>query len=108
MNTFWRKIKRNPDWFDAEIETLNSIIYAKRAAFLEYKRNLSEETLTSYRKARYFAKATARHCANDYWSTTSKSIQRASDGENVAAVYEGIKITFGSYIFKSAPIRLSS
>ena len=98
IDTFGRKIKRNSDWFDAGIETLNPVINAKRSAFLKYKRNPSEKTLTSYRKARNLAKATARHCANDYWSIPSKSIQRTLDCGNVVAMYKGIKSIWSTNI----------
>ena len=47
MDTFGRKIKRNPDWFDVGIETFKPVINAKRAAILEYKRNPSKKTLTN-------------------------------------------------------------
>ena len=108
MDPFGCKIERNSDWFDARTKTFNPVVNAKKAALLEYKQNPSKKTLSNYRKARNLAKATSRHCANNYWSTISKSIQRASDCGNVATMSEGIKKAFGPQISKSAPIRSSS
>ena len=83
------------------------VINAKKAAFFEYMQNLSEKTLTSYRKARNLAKATARHFSNDYWSTSSKSIQKESYCGNFAAMYERIKKAIGPQISQSVPTRSS-
>ena len=52
MDTFGKKEKKNPDWFEAGIATLEQAITAKWAALLNYKRELSAKTLAALRKAR--------------------------------------------------------
>ena len=54
MDTFGKKEKNNPDWFQAGIATLEPAITAKRVALLNYKRERepSARTLAAFRKAR--------------------------------------------------------
>ena len=105
MDTFGKKERRNPDWFESGIALLEPAIAAKRTAMLDYKREPTEKTLAAHRKARNDAQRTARQCANGYWLNLCQSIQLSSDSGNIGAMYEGIKKAFGPSIVKVAPLR---
>ncbi|KAK3889814.1 hypothetical protein Pcinc_006210 [Petrolisthes cinctipes] len=52
MDTFGKRERQNPDWFEAGIAELEPALSAKRAALLDYKREPSEKTLAAFRNAR--------------------------------------------------------
>lgn len=60
MDTFGKKEKHSPDWFEAGLLELEHVIEAKRAALLNHKNHPSKKTLDTLRKARDNAQRTAR------------------------------------------------
>ena len=61
MDTFGKRERQNPDWFEEGIAELEPAITAKRAVLVEYKRDPSEKSLTAFRKARNDAQLIAAH-----------------------------------------------
>ncbi|XP_062615832.1 uncharacterized protein LOC134277519 [Saccostrea cucullata] len=108
MDTFGKRVRQNPDWFEAGITELEPAITAKRNALLNYKRGPSEKTLAELRKARNDAQRIARRSANDYWLNLCKGIQHSADCGNIRAMYEGMKKVFGPSIIKTAPLKTVS
>lgn len=105
MNTFGKRERQNPDWFEAGIAELEPAIEAKRTALVAYKREPSEKTLAALRKARHDAQRTARRCSNDYWLKLCDSIQLSADCGNLRGMYDGIKKAFGPTVNKFAPLK---
>lgn len=66
MDTFDKRDKKNPNWFETGITELQPVILANCTALLEHKRYPSEKTLAALRKARSDAQKTAQRCASDY------------------------------------------
>jgi len=108
MRTFGKRLKLNPDWFEAGILEMEPTIEAKRIALINYKKAPSQQTLAALRKARSDTKRTARRCANDYWKTLCRNIQLHADNGNIRGMYEGMKKAFGPTTTKSAPIKSSN
>ncbi len=105
MTTFGKRVKKNPDWFEAGIIELEPAITAKRTALLNYKYEPSDKALAALRKARNDTQRIARKCANDYWLNLCQSIQLSADCGNIHAMYEGMKTAFGPSTFKITPLR---
>ena len=76
LATFGKRSSTSHDWFEAKSSVMTSVIEAKRAALVEYKRTPSERNLQILRIARSKAQQTARRCADDYW--TYKSARTSS------------------------------
>lgn len=108
MDTFGKKERKNPDWFEAGIAQMAPAIAAKRAAMLNYKREPSGKTLVAYREARNDAQWVARQCANGYWLNLCQSIQLSSDSGIIGAMYEGMKKALGPSVTKVAPLKSAS
>jgi len=108
MDTFGKRERQNPDWFEAGITELEPVITAKRKALLEYKREPLEKTLAALRKARNDAQRIARRSANNYWLNLCQSIQLSADCGNVRAMYDGMKKALGPNITKIAPLKSAS
>jgi len=83
LATFGRKTLKSHDWFEAKSAEMTPIIEAKRTALAEYKRFPSEGKLQILRAARSEAQQIARHCANEYWSELSETIQKAAITGNI-------------------------
>ncbi|XP_037774603.1 craniofacial development protein 2-like [Penaeus monodon] len=105
MDTFGKRERQNPDWFEAGIAELEPAIEAKRAALINHKREPSVKSLAALRKARNDAQRIVRRCANDYWINLCESIQLSADCGNIRGMYEGMKKAFGSSINKIAPLK---
>ncbi len=105
MTNFGKRVKKNPDWFEAGIIELEPAITAKRTALLNYKHKPSEKALAALRKARNNAQRIARNCANDYWLNLCQSFQLSADCGNIRAMCEGMKKAFGPSTIKIAPLR---
>ncbi|XP_076056371.1 uncharacterized protein LOC143034323 [Oratosquilla oratoria] len=108
MDTFGKRERQNPDWFEAGITKLEPAIADKRKALLNYKREPSEKTLAALRKARNDAQRLARRSANDYWLSLCQSIQLSADCGNIRAMYDNMKKAFGPSITKIAPLKTAS
>ena len=108
MDTFGKREKQNPDWFEAEIAELEPAITAKRGALLSYKKEPSEKTLAAPRKARSDVQRISRRCANDYWLNLCQSIQLSADCGIIRAMYEGMKRAFSPSATKTAPLKSAS
>ncbi|XP_076035995.1 uncharacterized protein LOC143021958 [Oratosquilla oratoria] len=108
MDTFGKRERQNPDWFEAGITKLELAIADKRKALLNYKREPSEKTLAALRKARNDAQRLARRSANDYWLSLCQSIQLSADCGNIRAMYDNMKKAFGPSITKIAPLKTAS
>ncbi|XP_037789963.1 uncharacterized protein LOC119585364 [Penaeus monodon] len=94
MDTFGKRERQNPDWFEAGIAELEPAIEAKRAALINHKREPSVKSLAALRKARNDAQRIVRRCANDYWISLCESIQLSADCGNI----RGIQSEDGVYI----------
>ncbi|XP_037804032.1 uncharacterized protein LOC119598476 [Penaeus monodon] len=105
MDTFGKRERQNPDWFEAGIAELEPAIEAKRAALINHKREPSVKSIAALRKARNDAQRIARRCANDYWINLCESIQLSADCGNIRGMYEGMKKAFGPRINKIAPLK---
>jgi len=105
MDTFGKRERQNPDWFEAGIAELEPAIEAKRAALINHKREPSVKSLAALRKARNDAQRIVRRCANDYWINLCESIQLSADCGNIRGMYEGMKKAFGPSINKIAPLK---
>ncbi|XP_037794156.1 uncharacterized protein LOC119589633 [Penaeus monodon] len=105
MDTFGKRERQNPDWFEAGIAELEPAIEAKRAALINHKREPSVKSLAALRKARNDAQRIARRCANDYWLNLCESIQLSADCSNTRSMCEGMKKAFGPSINKIVPLK---
>ena len=102
---FGRKTLKSHYWFEAKSAEMTPVIEAKRAALAEYKRSPSERNLQILRAARSKAQHTARHCANEYWSELSETIQTAAITGNIRGMYNGIRTAMGPAQNKTAPLK---
>ena len=66
MNTFGKRERQNPDWFEEWVAKLEPAITTKRALLVEYKRDPSGKSLAAFRKARNDAQQIAWCCTSDY------------------------------------------
>ncbi|XP_072050351.1 uncharacterized protein [Amphiura filiformis] len=107
METFGKRSKQNPNWFEAKILEMEPVVEAKRSALINYKSVPSKKTLATLQKAKRNAQRTARRCANDYWLTLCQNIQLHVNSGNVRGMYEGIRKAFGPTTTKTAPIKSS-
>ncbi|XP_037803947.1 uncharacterized protein LOC119598372 [Penaeus monodon] len=82
MDTFGKRERQNPDWFEAGIAELEPAIEAKRAALINYKREPSVKSLAAL-KAKNDAQRIVRRCANDHWLNLCESIQLSADCGNI-------------------------
>ncbi|XP_037804507.1 uncharacterized protein LOC119598887 [Penaeus monodon] len=105
MDTFGKRERQNPDWFEAGIAELEPAIEAKRAALINHKREPTVKSLAALRKARNDSQRIVRRCANDYWINLCESIQLSADCGNIRGMYEGMKKAFGPSINKIAPLK---
>ena len=105
LETFGTNKKRNRDWYEASAEKIEPFLERKRAAMLKLKANANHSNKTEHQKFRNEAQRAARQCANEYFTTLSNRIQRASDTGNIRAMYEGINQVIGKQIKKPAPLR---
>ena len=108
MDTFGKREKQNPDWFEAGIAELEPATTAKREALLSYKKKPSEKTLAALKKARSDVQRIAGRCANDYWLNLCQSIQLSADCGNIRAMYDGTKKAFGPSATKTPPLKSAS
>ena len=108
VDTFGKRERKNPDWFEDDAGELEPVIASKRQALLNYKQDPREKTLAALRKARGDAQHIARQCANNYWQNLCQDIQRSANCGNVRAMYEGMKKAFGPSAIKTAPLKSSS
>ena len=108
MDTFGKRERQNPDWFEAGIAEFEPAITAKREAVLSYKKEPSEKTLAALRKARSDVQRITRRYANNYWLNLYQSIQLFADCGNIRAMYDGMKKAFGPSATKTAPLKSAS
>ncbi|XP_047111645.1 uncharacterized protein LOC124788422 [Schistocerca piceifrons] len=99
------KGERNKDWYEQNLEEMESVTEAKRKALLAYKRNPNERTRDDLRKAKNRAQQTSWRCANNYWLNLCAGIQKAADSGNAKAMYDGIKKAIGPTVRKTAPLK---
>ena len=66
MDTFGKRERQNPDWFEEGITGLEPAITAKRATLVEYKREPSDKSLAVLRKARNDSQWIAQCCTNEF------------------------------------------
>ncbi|XP_063605235.1 uncharacterized protein LOC134780428 [Penaeus indicus] len=105
ISAFGKRERKNHDWFNTNLSTMEPVIEAKRKALLAYKNSPSERTLTALRTARNNAQRVARRCANDYWLKLCEDIQRSADSGNVRGMFDGIKKAVGPEVKKTAPLK---
>ncbi|KAK4325144.1 hypothetical protein Pmani_004298 [Petrolisthes manimaculis] len=108
MDTFGKRERQNPDWFEAGIAELKPALSAKRTALLDYKREPSKKTLAAFRNARNDAQRIARRCANNYWLNLCQNIQLFADCGNIRRMYDGMKKAFRPSATKIAPLKSAS
>ena len=105
MDTFGKRERQNPYWFEEGIAELEPVITTKRAVLVEYKRDPSEKLLTALRKTRNNAQQIAWHCVNDYWLNLCQSIQLSTVCGNICTMYDGMKKAFGSSTTNITPLK---
>lgn len=88
ITAYWKKERKNADWYEAHWEEMEPVTQAKRKALLAFKAKPSPSTLQALRAARNKAHQTARHCANNCWLNLCSSIQEAADTGNTRDVRE--------------------
>ncbi|XP_076436204.1 uncharacterized protein LOC143275811 [Babylonia areolata] len=66
-DTYGKRERQNPDWFEASIAVLEPAIEAKRVALINHKGEPSKKTHATLKKIRIDTKRIARRCASDYW-----------------------------------------
>ena len=108
MQAFGKKDPKSVDWFDANIELLQPLIIAKRAALQNYQRNPTPQSLETLHEARRHVKAECKKSANDYWMNLCAKIQAAADTGNVKDIFDGIKKAIGPTQAKCAPLKTST
>ena len=88
-SSIWHdKNKKNQDWFDAKIVTLQTLIEAKRIVLMTHRENLTPQTLAALRFARSLAKEECNRCANKFWLNLCSTIQVGADTGNIRAMFE--------------------
>ena len=107
-SSFGKRVKKSEDWFEAGITDMEPAIAVKRAALIEHKREPTDQSLATLRKARSDVQRIARQCANRYWLNLCRGIQTASDTGNIRAMYDGIKKAFGPSAIKIVPLKSPS
>lgn len=95
LTPFRRKMLKSYDWFVAKSAMMTPVIEAKRPAFAEYKRSPNKSNLQILRSARIMAERSAMHCANEYWTELSQTIQATAASSNIRGMYDGIKVALG-------------
>ena len=108
MSAFWRKERKNADWFEAHWDEMQPVTEAKRIALLAYKQNSCHNTRDALRVAKNKAQQTARRCANVYWQNLCAKIQTAADYGYAKGMYEKIKTATGPTSVKTAPLKAKS
>lgn len=108
IGTFGKKVRRNTDWFEANVEVMKPILEAKRTALVRYKENPTPRTSAILKNTKKAAQQAARLCANQYWLQLCRGIQHAADTGNVRGMYEGIKKALGPTVKKTAPLKLKN
>ena len=105
VDTFGKRERHNPDWFEEGIAELEPAITAKRADLVEYKKDPSEKSHAALRKARNDAQWIAECCANDYWLNLFQSIQLSAVCGKIHTMYDGMKKAFGPSTTKITPLK---
>ena len=105
MDTFSKRERQNPDWFEEGITEPQPVITAKGAALVEYKRDPSEKSLVALRKARNNVQGIAWCCANEYWLNLWQGIQLFADCSNICAMHDGMTKAFGLCATRIAPLK---
>lgn len=103
--TFGKQARKNEDWFNANIATLQPLIDAKRKALLDYKANPNTKSHQVLKACRSATQHAARRCANDFWINLCADIQMASVRGDVRSMYDGIKKAIGPVAKKTAPLK---
>ena len=79
IDTFGKRARKNPDWFNSGVADMEPTIEAKRTALLQYKKSPSGKTLQALKLARSNCQRIARKCENNYWLNLCEDIQFAAD-----------------------------
>ena len=108
IGTYGKKVRRNADWFEANVEVMKPILEAERTALVDYKDDPNPQTSAILKNTKKAAQQAARSCANKYWLQLCQGIQHAADTGNVRGMYEGIKKALGPTVKKTAPLKLKS
>ena len=108
MDTFGRRERGNPDWFEASIAYMEPAIEVKKMALINYKREPSKKTFAAIRKPKDDAERIAEHFANDYWLNLCQGIQLSADYGNLRGMYDGMRKVFGPCINKIMPLKATS
>ena len=104
MDTFGKRERQNPDWFEEGIAELEPVITAKRAVLVEYKRDLSEKSLAAFRKARNDVSGLLDAAPMTVGWTFSRVFNSTVCG-NIHAMYDGMKKPFGPNATKITPLK---
>ena len=104
-STFGKRRKKQNDWFNASVHTLQPAIDSKRKANLANKKKATRATFQDAKEARKTTRRLVRRAANFYWTDLAERIQYAAENGNIRALYEGIKEATGPTKKKSAPLK---
>ena len=105
MEAYGRRVRTNADWYEANLNVMEPLTAAKRAALIQYKKDPNRKNLVSLQEARRKSQQLARRCANEYWMKLSSLIEEASNTGNARGMYEGIKQATGPNVKKIAPLK---
>lgn len=106
--TFGKRMKQNPDWFEAGTNQMDSALVAKWKPVLNYNQKRSEVMLLTLRKAKNAVQQVDCQCANDNWLNLCCSIQLCIDCGNIHGIFEGLKRVFGLNTTKMALLTSAS
>ena len=95
LDTYGRKERNNPDWYNASLQEMTPVIEEKRKALLKDKSRPTRQSKEDLRAARANVQRTARQCARDYWESLCDRIEKARDSGNVKEMYSAINIATG-------------
>ena len=105
MEAYGKWVRKNADWYEANLNEMESLTAAKQSALIQYKKDAIRKHLVSLQEARRKSQQLARRCANEYWMKLSFSIEEASNTGNAREMYKGIKQATGPNVKKIAPLK---
>ena len=66
MEAYGRRIRKNADWNEANLNVMEPLNAAKISALIQYRKDPIRKNLVSLQEARRKSQQLARHCANEY------------------------------------------
>lgn len=95
LATYGKKVKQNPDWYNASLPIIQPVLEEKRKALLRLKARPTRQARIAHRSARANAQRVLRACARKYWDSICLDIEMARDRGDTRGLYAGIKKATG-------------